>query len=442
MLIYWTIFGIVRFSECCFITGKNLVPCYWIYKVIFLMMCFLPASNNFATYIYCNLLLPRVQNSFIYTLAEDEDVYTVSATEVTLTPTGMPTENMLPVQAQRADLQKSTTGNTISTHREMPSSFLEAQGTDEVDVQLSKATLEMTIPSILMQAEEDPFTISSQRKSWVSFKLAPEERRILSEETSEQITTKEATDSAPFQDESARNSMQTSESVSGMSSKIHKLSGEFQENEFDIPHVTIIPRSSGRETTVQKEESTIASVHTSPFFTERTSTKLQEVTSKTASSSSRKASTTTQETETRMPSAQASPVSSRKTSTAQETGIKISSAQPSSSSSRKTSIQNGPSKSNSVQITDERTHRASSTSSRQSSIKESSETQIQEDEEPHYVSKQTSIKTDDFPNSVDETKEMQLDEELLEESVGKMIPSAMALNRLETTIRETKSVDE
>ncbi|XP_067126920.1 serine-rich adhesin for platelets-like isoform X2 [Centruroides vittatus] len=435
MLIYWTIFGIVRFSECFFITGNNLIPCYWIYKVIFLMMCFLPASNNFATYIYCNLLLPRVQNSFIFTLAEDEDICTVSATEVALTPKGIPTKNLLPVQAQRSNLQKSTTGNTISTHREVPSSFSEAQGTDEVDVQQSRTTLKTTIPSVLMLAEEDPYTIPSQRVSQASFKMNPEERKILSEGTNKQITTKEATDSAIFQDESARNSMRTSESVSEMSlkmaSNIHKLSGEFQENEYDLPHVTIIPLSSGRKTTVQKEESTIASVHTSPFFTERTSTKVQEATSK-ATSFSRKASTTTQETETRMPSAQATPVSSRKTST----------AQASSPSSRKTSIQSGSSKSNSVQITDERTRRASSTSSRQSSIKQLSETEIWEDEEPHYLSKQTSVKTEDFPNSVDETKETLLDEELLEESVGKMIPSALALNRLEETIRETKSVDE
>ncbi|XP_067127688.1 receptor expression-enhancing protein 5-like [Centruroides vittatus] len=56
ILIYWVIFALIYLFENLFDSVMTWIPYYWLMKMLFLIFCFAPVSNNLSLFLYRNVL--------------------------------------------------------------------------------------------------------------------------------------------------------------------------------------------------------------------------------------------------------------------------------------------------------------------------------------------------------------------------------------------------
>ncbi|XP_023237193.1 receptor expression-enhancing protein 5-like [Centruroides sculpturatus] len=56
MTVYWMIFTLINLFEILFDAIVAWIPCYWMLKMLFLIFCYAPLSNNISLFFYRNIL--------------------------------------------------------------------------------------------------------------------------------------------------------------------------------------------------------------------------------------------------------------------------------------------------------------------------------------------------------------------------------------------------
>ncbi|XP_067125217.1 receptor expression-enhancing protein 5-like [Centruroides vittatus] len=70
LLIYWVIFALIHLFETFFDAVVTLIPYYWMLKMIFLVFCFAPISNNLSVFLRQSFLLKLMKCAIL----EEEEV--------------------------------------------------------------------------------------------------------------------------------------------------------------------------------------------------------------------------------------------------------------------------------------------------------------------------------------------------------------------------------